>query len=121
MAEVWQKRMAASYSVEASYIMAMTLLALSVLIRSACAEYREETNIMRLHHIVEQFRGWDEDGEKKERQISGGEWKGRINRYEKVVEGILKSRTKDREIEAKIHAPEDMMRMTTIFQTEGGG
>lgn len=121
MAKVWQKKMAASYSVEASYIMAMTLLALSVLIRSAYAEYREETNIMRLHHIVEQLRGWDEYGEKKERTISGGEWIGQVSRYEKEVEGILKSQTKEREIETKIHAPEDMMRMMTIFQAEGEG
>lgn len=119
MTRVWQKKMEASYTVEAAYIMAITLLALSVLIGNAYAQYREKTNVMRLHHIVEQLRGREEEEEERERTISDGEWIGQIKRYGKKIEGTLKSRTKERGIETEVHAPEDMMRRMTIFQAAG--
>jgi len=116
---VWQKKLAASYSVEASYIMAITLLALSVLIRNAYAKYAEETNIMWMHHIVEQFRGREMDEEDAERKFGGGEWNGMVTRNEKEVEGVVRGGQKEKEIQARVHEPEEMMRMMTIFQAGG--
>ena len=81
----WKRRFSASYTVEATYVLAITLLALSVLICSGYTKYKEETGIMRLHHMVEQVRGQEQKEDRSH-------------------------------IEVKNHEPENMMRLTTIFQ-----
>lgn len=113
----WRKKFSASYTVEASYIMAMTLLLLSVLIRVGYTRYKEETGIMRLHHVVEQIRGQEKE---KERTVDTGGRKIKVERTEIQVKGSLRYQNDEKGIEVKIHEPENMMRMMTIFQPKDG-
>ena len=110
-----KKTVSASYTVEATYIMAMVLLSLSVLIRSGYKMYREETGIMRLHHMVEQVRGREEDDH---RNTDIGGWSVEVKRTENQIEGRLTARGWHKHNEEKTHEPENMMRMSTIFQIE---
>ncbi len=110
-----KKTVSASYTVEATYIMAMVLISLSVLIRSGYKMYREETGIMRLHHMVEQVRGREEDDH---RNTDIGGWSVEVKRTENQIEGRLTARGWHKQIEEKTHEPENMMRMSTIFQIE---
>ncbi len=103
----------ASYTVEATYIMAITFLALSVLIRTAYMQYEKETGIMRLHHIVEQLRGQEKE---ENRSLSLGRWRLQAARYEEEAEGSLEGDHGGREISTKIHDPENMMRKMIILQ-----
>lgn len=109
----WRKKYSASYTVEASYIMAMVLLALAVLIRAAYTQCREETGIFRLHHVVEQLRGQETQIQK---EFSGGTWRGQAHRDETQVMGKVQGQTWEKEIQADVYEPEEMMRMLTIFE-----
>ena len=112
---LWKRKFYASYTVEATYIMAIVLFALSALIQKGFNKYREETGIMRLHHMVEQARGWEEDDHRK---LDLGGWSVEVKRTKNQIEGSLKAQRWQKRIEKKAHEPENMMRMATIFQTE---
>lgn len=112
---LWKRKFYASYTVEATYIMAIVLFALSALIQNGFNKYREETGIMRLHHMVEQARGREEDDHRK---LDLGGWSVEVKRTKNQIEGSLKTQRWQKRIEKKAHEPENMMRMATIFQTE---
>lgn len=107
------KKFSAGYTVEASYIMAMVLLSLSVLIRSGYTKYKEETGIMRLHHVVEQLRGQEKEEDKV---LNLGEWNIEAGRFKTKAEGTFKDRGRQKKIQAGVHEPENMMRLLTVFQ-----
>lgn len=109
----WKRRFSASYTVEATYVLAITLLALSVLICSGYTKYKEETGIMRLHHMVEQVRGQEQ---KEDRSLSIGGWRAEVTSDADQTEGSLAGQGWRKHIEVKNHEPENMMRLTTIFQ-----
>lgn len=110
-----KRKLSASYTVEATYIMTITLLVLSVLIRSGYIRYKEETGIMRLHQIVEQIRGQEE---KEGRSLNIGEYKVEIVSSKDQIAGNLTGLGWQKNIQIKLHEPETMMRMMTIFQSE---
>lgn len=110
-----KRKLSASYTVEATYIMAITLLALSVLIRSGYTKYKEETGVMRLHHVVEQIRGQEE---KEERSLNIGEYKVEVVPSKDQIAGNLTGLGRQKNIQVKLHEPENMMRMMTIFQSK---
>lgn len=95
--------------------MAIILLALSVLVRSGYAKYKEETGIMRLHHVVEQIRGQEE---KEGRSLNIGEYKVEVVPSKDQIEGNLTGSRWHKNIQVKVHEPENMMRMMTVFQSE---
>ncbi len=114
----------ASYTVEASYIMAIVLASLALLIQTAFDRYREETGIMRLHHVVEQLRGQMTE---TERDLSDASWQGSVrvkdNRIWSLdnlpwegpeVTGSVEGNGWQKEIRAHVHSPEDMMRMMAL-------
>ncbi len=115
--KLWRKKFSASYTVEASYIMAITLFLLSALIRVGYTRYKEETGIMRLHHVVEQIRGQEQEAE---RTLDTGGRKIKVERTETQVKGSLRFQYEQKVIEVKLHEPENMMRMMTIFQPKDG-
>jgi hypothetical protein len=113
----WEKKFSASYTVEASYVMAIVLLSLSVLIRTAYGRYQEETAVMRLHHVVEQLRG--QEGEEENGRTFGpssGGWSGQVKRNSGKVQGSLEGEICSKEIEEQIHEPENMMRKVSIWK-----
>ncbi len=115
---MWKKRYKASYTVEASYIMAIVIFALAVLIRSSYAQCQETTGQLKLHHMVYQLRG-QETGE--EMDFAVGQWDGSVKRERNLIKGRLHGDGWNREIEVQVHAPEEMMRRMTIFQPDGQG
>ncbi len=109
---------AASGTVEASYVMAIVMLSLSLLIRTAYERCRENTGVMRLHHMVELARCREEE---EETEISLPAINGKVLRRGDTVCGAA-GRGWQKEIEAKVHRPENRMRLLTVFDgmTEGG-
>lgn len=109
-------RFKASYTVEASYVMAIVLMSLAALIGAACRQSQEETATMRLQHMVELMRSQEEEDE---RTFEGAAWSGNARREGNKVVGSVSGDGWSKEIEVKIHEPEDMMRMLTIFDGLG--
>ncbi len=114
----------ASYTVEASYIMAIVLASLAILIQTAFDRYRQETGIMRLHHVVEQMRGQMTE---TERELTDTAWQGSVQMKDNKiwsldnlpwegpeVKGSVEGNGWQKEISAHVHSPEDMMRMMAL-------
>ncbi len=112
------KGFSASYTVEASYIMAIVFLSLGVLILAAHDRCREKTAVMRLHHISELVRG---QAEENERDVVSGTWNGEAVRRGRKVRGVLDGEEPRLEIELRVHEPENMMRALTILDLLPGG
>lgn len=107
----------ASYTIEASYIMAIILGALTILLSAAYDQCRQETGIMRLHHQVELVRGQDDD---KKIEFTSGGAAGKCEKKRNEISGEIKGDNWGREISAKAHRPEEFMRMISVFQEESG-
>lgn len=110
--------LSASYTVEASYVMAVVILSLALLIRTAYGRYLEAVGIMRLHHIVEFMRG-QEKSEQRDFSVTDGT--GNVVRKKDKVLGNVSGGTWKKEISAGVHRPEDWMRMLTIFDKMAEG
>ena len=113
---VWRKEkesLPASMTVEASYVMAMVLMALSVLIRTAYGEFCWTTEVMNLHGIVQKHRFREEDQESILNH-------GQVKKDSGEVEGYVGISGREKEIITKIYEPEEVLRMLTIFSGEGG-
>jgi len=114
------RRYEASYTVEATYIMVMVIFALIILIQTAYMQCQETTGSFKLHNMVCQFRGQERE---METSFVVGQSNGSVVRGAKKVEGVLEYKSQEgerkrQEIEVSIHAPEELMRMMTIFQAE---
>lgn len=99
---------AASLTVEASYVMAIVIVALAVLIRTAYSQCARTTDVMKLHWRVEQLRCQEEDQEKAIER-------GQVTRESGRVEGYIKCAGWEKEISAGAHEPEEALRLITIF------
>lgn len=99
---------AASLTVEASYVMAMVIVALAVLIRAAYSQCARTTDAMKLHWRVEQLRCQEDDQEKALER-------GQVTRESGKVEGYIKSAGWEKEISAGAYEPEEALRLITIF------
>ncbi len=106
------RRFSASYTVEASYVMAIVILSLAVLIRTAYGQCVEFTGFMRLHYMVEFVRSREAETEKKLSLSGGG---GSVQRKDDEVSGTAVGDGWEKEIEASVHEPEKLMRMLTVF------
>ena len=113
---MWKARYRASYTVEASYIMARVIFALAILIRVSYVQCRETTGQLKLHHMVYRLRGQETE---EIVDFTIGQRNGSVNRDQDLIRGSVEEGHGTKEIEVRIHAPEDMMRRMTIFQSEG--
>ncbi len=102
----------ASYTVEASCVMAMVLLSLAMLIRTAYGRCRQETGIMKLHHTVEMLRCREDE---TDWDFSSGAWTGQAERDAGQVSGSAYGEDWKKEITVQLREPEQMMRMLTVF------
>ncbi len=115
----------ASFSIEASYVMAIVLMALSLLIREAYFRCRQTTGAMRLHHTVELAKGQEQEDIW---EISGDAWFGQTERDRDAfgnarITGSASGDGWEKEIRENAHEPENMMRLLTVFDglSEGEG
>ena len=113
-----KKTYAASYTVEASYVMAIVIFSLAILIKAAYTQCKEQTGVFKLHYVVEQLRGQEAQ---EELEFLVSQWKGYAVREEGKVEGTLEGSSWTKEIQVSVHNPEKLMRMSTIFQADGQG
>ncbi len=113
-----RRMVSASYTVEASYVMAIVIFALAVLIQTAYSRCRTETGILRLQHAVEMVRG---QGDEKVTQFTVAGMNGFAERTDKAAEGRITGNGWQKEISVNVHKPEAFMRMLTIFQSDGEG
>ena len=105
--------LSAGITVEASYVMALVLMVLAVLIRTALGQCRYTTQVMRLHHVTEQLRYQETDEERT--------WShGQVRRKNGHVDGYAKTDGWEKRITEKAHEPEEILRMLTIFQQKEG-
>lgn len=108
-----EERLPASMTVEASYVMALVIMALAILIKSAYGQCRRTTQIMKLHYAVEQVRS-REDLEEKDLS-----W-GRVFKNSAWAEGNARIEDWEKQIVIPLHQPEEILRMLTIFEESGG-
>lgn len=101
----------ASLTVEASYVMAMVILALAVLIRTAYGQWARTTEVMKLHWRVEQLRYQEED---QERSLGHGQ----VTRESGKVEGYVQTPGWEKAISAGVHEPEEALRIITVFEPD---
>lgn len=99
----------ASMTVEASYIMAMVILCLAVLIRTAYDQCGKATKVMNLHYIVEQLRWREEEQSRTLKQ-------GCVNRDSEQVDGYIDGRTWRKEITVELYEPEKILREMAVFE-----
>lgn len=104
-------RMAASFTVEVSYVMAMVIFALAMLVRTAYSQCVETTEVMKLHWRVEQLRYREEDQEKA---LDNGQ----VSKSSEKVEGYIHLEGWEKEITAGVHQPEEALRLITIFEPD---
>lgn len=103
----------ASLAVEASYVMAMVILALAVLIKGAYGQCRRTTRAMNLHYAAEMLRSQEEPRDKS------WSW-GHVTVKSGQVEGYMMSGDWKKEITVSIYEPEETLRKLTIPEEIGG-
>lgn len=104
-------KLSASITVEASYVMAMVLLALSIMIRTAYVRWEKATEIMHLHHVIEQLRNQEEE---QNRLLKHGQ----VRREKETAEGYIRTETWEKRIEAGVYQPEEELRKWSVFQQD---
>ena len=112
----WQSRnwkIPASYTVEASYIMSIVILSLAVLIRTAYGQYRDKTSLFLMNYAVERLYGQED---KKSEPLQYGSASGNAERTKTQVTGTIRYQGRVRSIQKRVHEPEEVLWMMTIFQ-----
>lgn len=110
-----RRKYQAGYTVEAAYVMTIVILAMVILLRTAYEQCQETTAYMKLHQVVYQLRGQEEEYDK---DFAAGQWKGSVRRENDQVWGSADHNDEQLEIEMQIHDPEGMMRRLTIVQSQ---
>lgn len=108
-----RRRYDASCTVEASYVMAMVIFLLAMLIKVSYGKCEEVTGSLRMHHAVYQLRG-QEGGDRIE--FTAGQWEGSVGREQNRLVGGAGNGKVERKIEMPIHNPEEIMRKMTIVE-----
>lgn len=111
--DIGNHRLSASMTVEASYIMAIVILALAVLIRTAYLQCGKTVQVMHLHCAVEQLRS--REGEDNKMLIHG-----QVERNLKQVEGYTDGKTWRKEIVVDTYEPEEILRKIAVFEKHNG-
>ena len=106
------KKYKASLTVEASYVMAMVVFALAVLVRTAYSRCVETAEVMKLHWRVEQLRYQEED---REKSLNFGQ----VVKSSGKVEGYIHDGDWEKESAAGVHEPEEALRLITMFEFDG--
>lgn len=111
------RKLSAVYTVEASYVLAIVMLSVAVLIRSAYVQYQDKTSWFLMNNAVERLYGQEE----KCRESFGyaAAW-GKAERTGTFVSGTIQTSVFSRSIQKRLHEPEEVLWMTTIFQKKKG-
>lgn len=99
----------AGLTVEASCVMAVILLSLSLMIRTAYGRCRKYTEIMGLHYAVEQLR--TQEDEERRTLTHGQAAKAAGN-----VKGYISAETWEKKIESEVYEPEERLRKAAVFR-----
>ena len=105
------RKLPAGITVEASYVMAIVILSLAVLIRTAYAQWRKTAEVMDLHYHVEQARY-------QEGEVSRNLSRGMVEKRDDEVEGYIDTGRWKKEISVKIYEPEKLLRKIAVFEQE---
>ena len=108
--KIW--KIQASYTVEASYIMSMVILSLAVLIRAAYGQYLDKTSLFLMNYAVERLYGQEEN---KSEALQYGSVSGNAVRTKTQVTGTICGQDHMRSIQKRVHEPEEVLWMMTIF------
>ena len=108
-----QGKIQASYTVEASYIMSIVILSLAVLIRAAYGQYRDKTSLFLMNDAVERLYGQENN---KNETLQYGLASGNAERTKSQVTGTIRCQDRVRSIQKRVHEPEEVLWMMTIFQ-----
>ena len=109
--KIW--KIQASYTVEASYIMSMVILSLAVLTRAAYGQYLDKTSLFLMNYAVERLYGQEEN---KSEALQYGSVSGNAVRTKTQVTGTICGQDHMRSIQKRVHEPEEVLWMMTIFQ-----
>ena len=109
--KIW--KIQASYTVEASYIMSIVILSLAVLIRAAYGQYRDKTSLFLMNDAVERLYGQENN---KNETLQYGLASGNAERTKSQVTGTIRCQGRVRSIQKRVHEPEEVLWMMTIFQ-----
>ena len=99
----------ASMTVEASYVMALTILALAVMIRASGFQRQKTVDVMNLHCAVERLQ-YREDERQAELPF------GRVEREGGRIKGYTNTDKWKKEIDVKFSEPEEILRKLAAFQ-----
>lgn len=102
-----------SMTVEASYVMALTVLSLAVMIRASCFQCRKTVDVMNLHCTVERLRYREEE---KQAELPYG----RAEKESGRIKGYTDTGRWKKEIDSKVSDPEEILRKMAVFQKIGG-
>lgn len=105
----------ASYTVEASFIMAIVLFAMVSLIQFTYRQCRQTTGSMRLQEMVEVLRH-RESGPGDSLSVDAVPYQIKAKRGLLAVNGHAKGESWNLQIESKIYEPEEFMRLLTLIQ-----
>lgn len=109
------KKYEASYTVEASFIMAIVLFTMASLIQFTYRQCRQTTGNMRLQEMVEVLRH-RETAPGDTLSVDGGPYQIEAKRGLLNVRGHVKGENWNLYIESGIYEPEEFMRLLTLIQ-----
>ena len=108
----YPEKFAAVYTVEASYVMSLVILSLAILIGAAYDQYRDKTSLFLMNNTLERLYGQEE---KRKDTLQYGAFTGSAERTELQVSGTIRYRDRVRKIQKRLHEPEEMLWMMTIW------
>ena len=93
--------------------MSMMILSLAVLIRAAYGQYLDKTSLFLMNYAVERLYGQEEN---KSEALQYGSVSGNAVRTKTQVTGTICGQDHMRSIQKRVHEPEEVLWMMTIFQ-----
>lgn len=108
------KKLSGSYTVEAALVMSIVLFSIAALIQFAYLQCGQTVGIMRLQRMVELLRHQEDESEA---QITSGSesYKLQVKKYGNLIQGSVRGDGWGLEIESRIFAPEEFIRMLTLM------
>ena len=103
------QKLPASMTVETSYVMAIVILALSVMIQTAYRQCKKTTEVRKLHQLVEQVCY-------EETEQSHSLLNGEVSSNSKEVEGYIQIDSWNKQITVQVHEPEEFLRKMTVLE-----
>lgn len=113
------KKLAGSYTVEATLVMSIVLFTMAAFIRFGYQQCRQATGTMRLHEMVEIMRH-QEKGE-EQRSINASAYQIYAEKKGSQVKGTIQGDGWKLTIENRVFEPEEFIRKLTLLPEEKQG